>query len=83
MVYADEDEIDWSDGSFGAPSRIPIDAAPGLTHHNPTADIYEDQDSLFVSETYDQHQIPSGVTLEAGKKLFLRRCCSLTFGSCY
>ncbi|KAI4908618.1 uncharacterized protein J4E92_010811 [Alternaria infectoria] len=65
MVYADEDEIDWSDGSFGAPSRIPIDAIPTSTHHNPTADAYEEEDSLFVSETYDQHRIPSGVTLDA------------------
>ncbi|KAI4707274.1 hypothetical protein J4E89_008214 [Alternaria sp. Ai002NY15] len=65
MVYADEDEIDWSDGSFGAPSRIPIDATPISTHHNPTADVYEDQDSLFVSETYDQHRIPNGLTLQA------------------
>ncbi|KAI4643865.1 hypothetical protein J4E93_006878 [Alternaria ventricosa] len=71
MVYADEDEIDWSDGSFGAPSRIPIDATPRSTHHNPIADAYEDQDSLFVSETYDQHRMPSGLTLEAGKKLAL------------
>ncbi|KAI4923306.1 hypothetical protein J4E85_008343 [Alternaria conjuncta] len=65
MAYADEDEIDWSDGSFGAPSRIPIDATPSSTTHNPTADAHEDEDSLFVSETYDPHRIPSGSTLAA------------------
>ncbi|KAI4662609.1 uncharacterized protein J4E88_010878 [Alternaria novae-zelandiae] len=65
MVYADEDEIDWSDGSFGAPPRILIDATPQSTHHNPTADAYEEEDSLFVSEAYDQHRIPSSLTLQA------------------
>ncbi|KAI4696887.1 uncharacterized protein J4E84_000010 [Alternaria hordeiaustralica] len=65
MVYADEDEIDWSDGSFGAPPRILIDATPQSTHHNPTADAYEEEDSVFVSETYYQHRIPSGLTLQA------------------
>ncbi|KAH6872139.1 hypothetical protein BKA58DRAFT_381416 [Alternaria rosae] len=65
MVYADEDEIDWSDGSFGAPSRIPIDATPSSFNHYPIMDAHEDEDSLFVSETYDQHRIPRGLTLEA------------------
>jgi hypothetical protein len=67
MVYADEDEIDWSDGSFSAASPIPIEATAGPTHPNPFVDTYDDEDSLFVSDTYDQHQIPYVPPLDPGK----------------
>lgn len=71
MTYADEDEIDWSDGSFHTPPQKSIETTAHPLQSNPSAETYGGQGSLFVSDNRDQNQIPYSFPLEPGKKLGL------------
>jgi hypothetical protein len=71
MAYADEDEIDWSDGSLDAPSHNPIETIARSIQPSPLAEIHNGQDPLLLSGTHDQYQIPCGFPLEPGKSLGL------------
>jgi hypothetical protein len=65
MTYADEDDIDWSDGSLDE-KAIETFARP--TQLSPYAETQNDQGSLLVSEVHDQHRISCSLPLESGKK---------------
>ena len=68
MTYADEDEIDWSDGSFDDPPQKGIDTFARPTQSSPSAEIQNDQDYLLVSEVHGQHRTSCSLPPESGKK---------------
>ncbi|KAG9191730.1 hypothetical protein G6011_10464 [Alternaria panax] len=65
MAYADEDEIDWSDGSFGDLLRKPVEAAACPIQPSQSVENRHDQGLLFALDVHDQDRIPSGVPLES------------------
>jgi hypothetical protein len=71
MAYADEDEIDWSDGPLDPPSPDFIEPSAGPSHLNPNAETYDEPDSLFISDTEGQYNIPCGLPLDSGQHLSL------------
>ncbi|RYN33645.1 hypothetical protein AA0114_g11963 [Alternaria tenuissima] len=62
MTYADEDDIDWSDGSLDEKA---IDTFARPTQPSPYAETQNDQGLLLVSEVHDQHRIPCSFPLES------------------
>ncbi|KAF7682265.1 hypothetical protein GT037_001241 [Alternaria burnsii] len=62
MTYADEDDIDWSDGSL---DEKVIDTFARATQPSPYAETQNDQGSLLVSEVRDQHRRSCSLPLES------------------
>ncbi|RAR05087.1 hypothetical protein DDE82_004105 [Stemphylium lycopersici] len=64
MDYADEDEVDWSDGTLNSPSPEPIEITTHPSHLDPFADAEKNCQSLFVADSYGEHDIPCGLPLD-------------------
>jgi hypothetical protein len=81
MPYADEDEIDWSDGPLDPLTPDFIEPTAVSSYLNTTAGHYDDQDSLFVSDTEGLYSIPCGLPLDPGKILATNEDVALTLHS--
>lgn len=74
MVYGDEDEVDWSDGSLDdSLSLVSIEAAAGLSRPDQPMQIGHGQDQTFMSNIDDGHVTPCELPLGSGKTIFLFR----------
>ena len=71
MDYADEDEVDWSDGTLTSPSPKLIEITTDPGHLDPYADVEKNYQSLFVADSYGEHNIPCGLPLGPGKQQIL------------
>ncbi|KAF1948002.1 hypothetical protein EJ02DRAFT_391519 [Clathrospora elynae] len=65
MVYADEDEVDWSDGSLNPPSPGFMEPVAGPSRRSPVPEACDDSDSLSLSDTYEQYSVPCGLPLDS------------------
>jgi hypothetical protein len=81
MAYADEDEIDWSDGPLDPPSPDSIEPTAGSGHFKPIAETYEEHDSLFIPDTEGQYNKPCGLPFDLGKKTAMNKDVGLTLRS--
>lgn len=63
MVYEVEDEIDWSDGPLGSPTPTAPETAPSPVCYEPEPVQTDATDRLFVTETFDQYEVPLGSPL--------------------
>jgi hypothetical protein len=81
MAYDIEDEVDWSDGPLDAPS--PEESRPHVGQSNVVHIANESSNSqdLFVSETADDYELPTGSSLPFSKYFDWRLAHELIWGS--
>lgn len=66
MAYAEEDEVDWSDGSLNPGSPTQAHVTSEASQHEPNLQGYDDFESLFALDI-DDHQVPYGQNIDLGR----------------
>jgi hypothetical protein len=67
MAYDLEDEVDWSDSPLEPEPPKDPKPTPQPTYRSPIAESDDELGTLFVSETADPYEVPSGTHIPSGK----------------